>query len=198
MAWTTPGTAVAGDVLTAAFWNTQVRDNSNAVGNILLATASFSASSAVNVNNVFTSTYANYEVTFNFTAFSANPDIYLRLRASGTDATANYQYGIYGIRSNGANSQSSSGSATFIMTAFARQGAAAPTRHSVQLKFIDPQAAAETKVVISSQGDDGAAIASYTGAGFLINSSQYDGFTLYPSSGTFSGTYRIYGLRSSF
>jgi hypothetical protein len=32
MAWTTPGTAVAGDVLTAAFWNTQVRDNMNAVG----------------------------------------------------------------------------------------------------------------------------------------------------------------------
>ena len=27
MAWTTPGTAVAGDVLTAAFWNTNVRDN---------------------------------------------------------------------------------------------------------------------------------------------------------------------------
>jgi len=26
MAWTTPGTATAGDVLTAAFWNTQVRD----------------------------------------------------------------------------------------------------------------------------------------------------------------------------
>lgn len=27
MAWTNPGTAVAGDVLTAAFWNAQVRDN---------------------------------------------------------------------------------------------------------------------------------------------------------------------------
>jgi hypothetical protein len=27
MAFTTPGTAVAGEVLTAAFWNTQVRDN---------------------------------------------------------------------------------------------------------------------------------------------------------------------------
>ena len=27
MAWTTPGTATAGEVLTAAFWNTQVRDN---------------------------------------------------------------------------------------------------------------------------------------------------------------------------
>ena len=31
MAWTTPGTATAGDVLTAAFWNTNVRDNSNAL-----------------------------------------------------------------------------------------------------------------------------------------------------------------------
>ena len=29
MAWTTPGTATAGEVLTAAFWNEQVRDNSN-------------------------------------------------------------------------------------------------------------------------------------------------------------------------
>ena len=29
MAFTTPGTAVAGEVLTAAFWNEQVRDNAN-------------------------------------------------------------------------------------------------------------------------------------------------------------------------
>ena len=29
MAWTTPGTATAGEVLTAAFWNTNVRDNQN-------------------------------------------------------------------------------------------------------------------------------------------------------------------------
>lgn len=31
MAFTTPGTAVAGDVLTAAFWNSNVRDNSDAL-----------------------------------------------------------------------------------------------------------------------------------------------------------------------
>jgi hypothetical protein len=29
MAWTTPGTATAGEVLTASFWNEQVRDNFN-------------------------------------------------------------------------------------------------------------------------------------------------------------------------
>jgi hypothetical protein len=31
MAWTTPGTATAGEVLTAAFWNQNVRDNLNSV-----------------------------------------------------------------------------------------------------------------------------------------------------------------------
>ncbi len=31
MAWTTPGTATAGSVLTASFWNTNVRDNTNAL-----------------------------------------------------------------------------------------------------------------------------------------------------------------------
>jgi len=36
MAFTTPGTAVAGEVLTAAFWNTNVRDNMNSVANGLL------------------------------------------------------------------------------------------------------------------------------------------------------------------
>ena len=31
MAWTTPGTATAGEVLTAAFWNEQVRDNMTSI-----------------------------------------------------------------------------------------------------------------------------------------------------------------------
>jgi hypothetical protein len=38
MPWTTPGTATAGEVLTASFWNTQVRDNMNtlvAAGTVL-------------------------------------------------------------------------------------------------------------------------------------------------------------------
>jgi hypothetical protein len=37
MAWTTPGTATAGEVLTAAFWNTQVRDNLNMIAPFMSA-----------------------------------------------------------------------------------------------------------------------------------------------------------------
>ena len=51
MAWTTPGTATAGEVLTAAFWNANVRDNSVALntpelisaGAATAATGSFGA-----------------------------------------------------------------------------------------------------------------------------------------------------------
>ena len=199
MAWTTPGTATAGTVLTASFWNTNVRDNSNSVGHILVATASFTGSSALNVNNCFTSTYANYYVTFNFSAFSGNPDLYLRLRASGSDVTTGYQYALEGVRVNGTGAVVlASNSATYIEAIRCRQGAAAPTRHTFQATFVDPQIAGETKVHITNQCDDGVALAAYTGAGFLLNSNQYDGFTLYPSTGTFAGTYRVYGLRSSF
>jgi hypothetical protein len=41
MAFTTPGTAVAGDVLTAAFWNSNVRDNLNEVAPFFAAWTSF-------------------------------------------------------------------------------------------------------------------------------------------------------------
>ena len=41
MAWTTPGTATAGNVLTAAFWNTQVRDNMVELAPLTAAWTSF-------------------------------------------------------------------------------------------------------------------------------------------------------------
>ena len=204
MAYVTPGTVAAGDVATAAAWNVLTNDvidhetRINTVGSVLVSSTTFSASSALNLNNVFTSTYANYDVTFNFTAFSANTDLYLRLRAAGVDTTsASYQYAHTAIRTNGTSTVNTSASSTFIFAMYARQGSAAPTRHSVQMRFIGPQLAGETQVPMQSQGDDGVALVSYSGSGFLLNSTQYDGFTLYPNSGTFAGTCRVYGLRAS-
>lgn len=48
MAWTTPGTAVAGQVLTANFWNAQVRDQFNSL--IASEYVQISGGSAVSVN----------------------------------------------------------------------------------------------------------------------------------------------------
>jgi len=61
MAFTTPGTAVAGEVLTAAFWNTQVRDNlshiyggvkNSVVTNVTAATFNTSSTSFTNITNL--------------------------------------------------------------------------------------------------------------------------------------------------
>jgi len=58
MAWTTPGTAVAGSVLTAAYWNTQVRDNELALPRGLVAedtstsTQTFTAGVNADVTNL--------------------------------------------------------------------------------------------------------------------------------------------------
>lgn len=60
MPWTTPGTATAGEVLPASFWNTQVRDNSlhlyNAEANVKSATLS-------NVTTTITSTGSFADIT---------------------------------------------------------------------------------------------------------------------------------------
>jgi hypothetical protein len=63
MAFTTPGTAVAGEVLTAAFWNEQVRDNLN----VLRAFTNVNSTTLTNAfTQAMTTTYVditNYSVT---------------------------------------------------------------------------------------------------------------------------------------
>ena len=63
MAFTTPGTATAGEVLTAAYWNTNVRDNTNAIndalknvqGTAVTVTASTTSTSLVDTTGMSTS-----------------------------------------------------------------------------------------------------------------------------------------------
>jgi len=62
MAWTTPGTAVAGDVLTAAFWNSNVRDNSNEFAPLFAAWTTYTPQidQGATTNIAKTVTYARY------------------------------------------------------------------------------------------------------------------------------------------
>lgn len=99
MPWTTPGTAVAGDVLTAAFWNSNVRDNLNT----LRALANVNQTALTNAfTQTITTTYADvtgFSVSITptaatskvmiFTYFTATPDaatmeFFFRLARNGT------------------------------------------------------------------------------------------------------------------
>jgi hypothetical protein len=59
-------------------------------GLTLIDEVSFTSSNAVNVNDVFSSTYNNYKILLLGTVSAAT--VSLRLRVSGTDTTTNYQY----------------------------------------------------------------------------------------------------------
>jgi len=97
------GIGTTGQVLTVSSgvptWATPA---TSSAGMVYVGGSSFSGSSAVNLNNIFTSTYANYKIIFNCTG-SANGLLQIRFRVSGSDnSTTNYEWqrlSVYGTTS---------------------------------------------------------------------------------------------------
>lgn len=145
----------------------------------------FSASSAVNVNNVFSSTYANYLIVGDYVCTAA-AGVSLRLRVSGADnSTTNYNsQSIYGTGSTaGAARALSATSMNFVD---------ADTNPSFcHINVINPFATAKT-------GIGGYGIYALTEAQNKMctfnATTSFTGFTIFPSTGTLTGTLRVYGL----
>ena len=80
----------------------------------LISATTFSASSAHNVNDVFSSTYDNYLIVLNLDSVSADDYLNLRVRVSGSDLTSgNYNWSLMANGSGGsAFDGGASGSAT--------------------------------------------------------------------------------------
>jgi hypothetical protein len=69
MPWTTPGTAVAGDVLTAARWNSDVRDNSNMLYNTIRRLGYVTRTTSYTVDQTVIASAANlFSSSITFTA----------------------------------------------------------------------------------------------------------------------------------
>jgi hypothetical protein len=157
-------------------------------GLVHIATESFSAVSSVSLNGVFTSTYENYAILGNITP-SGSVRVDMKLRVSGSDASTNYQNQL--VQANA----TLSGTRTTAQTE-ARLGSADGTLTSFDIKVFGPQIAAVTQIsseAIRSNSD--------VTLDYYLNrhttASAYDGFTIFPSSGTFTGTVRIYGYQNS-
>ena len=152
------------------------------------------ASSVTTAANVFSSTYANYFVTMDFSAVSTNMDLYLRLRAGSTDTTSGYEYAYLQRAVNGVtNTNNGTGANTLHLYSLT----ATTDRDSISFYVSLPQLARQTKLFgigwASSSGTNGIVMAG----GVQTGTTQFDAFTFYTSSGTISGTYRIYGIANS-
>jgi hypothetical protein len=156
-----------------------------------VANVSFSAVSSIAIDNIFTSSYTNYEILINLTG-TATANHTLNMRASGaTNSTSNYSYGSY-VVIYGSNTVTGA-QAVNITTWSEGSRANAGDASATQWKVYNPQLAAKT--FVQANTTDGSITRN---VGMIFNATtQFDGFILQPTSGTITGNIRVYGLRNS-
>jgi len=173
-------------------WVTKSAAGSSAL--TLITSSTFSSVSSVSLpTGTFSSTYDNYYLQVNFTSGSASGDSFVRFRTSGTDNTS-ASYFMTGHKINLTPTQTLLGtsSATSITSAYIEASSGTETNFSWTI--FNPNLSAVTMLLMDSS------TRSFTtdrrSAGFN-GTTVFDSMTLFPVSGTFSGTYRIYGLQKS-
>jgi hypothetical protein len=187
-----PSGGADGDALiksgTSAAWGA-------AGGLTLIATESFSAVSSVSINGCFTSTYDNYRLMLRIPTASTSQTITFRYRASGTDNSSAYQTSQSGSYQSttvfgGANAGQSAGVLGFTST---------NDRFGVTADILSPQNANSTIFAGLGIGLD-AQSPQNADTGWRITfihtgTNVFDGLSVIASSGTITGTLRIYGYR---
>lgn len=155
---------------------------------LISATTITNGVSSMSLNNVFSSTYKNYRVIINWLEGSVTTaTVSLRLRASGTDNSGATAYQPRGWKNTG-GTLAGFGTAGSSIPLNIITGADPITIMDVTLPYVTRQ----TNFVIHSyEGNNNDAW------GFGATHTQavaYDGFTVFPSSGTFTGgTIYVYG-----
>ena len=176
----TPPTFTVGQVLTAA----QV----NQVGLWRITDGTFTASTGAEVDGVFTTDFKHYLAKFHITAHSTTLGYNLRFRNAGaTDSSANYTFIAQGISSSSGilNQQIGRTQTESKLTA----GTTAPA-FVFTMQIDNPKAAERTFFWFEGNRLDGN---RETANGTYNADTSFDGFVILPTTGNFTGSYRIYG-----
>ena len=164
-----------------------------ASGLVKLNTTSFSSVSSVSfANDTFTTTYDNYRILFNVSASSGAANINFRMRASGTDDSAN-AYSYSGFQATAGSLIDNSA----VSQTLAKLGEV----NNLYVNFFytswdlfTPRLAVPTKYTSMTFG--GSTAGAYEGHGLTgIHdvATAYDSLTVLASTGTITGSYSIYG-----
>ena len=159
-------------------------------GLVLLNTTAFSAVASQSISDVFSSSYTNYFIAVDVTG-SAGTGLRLRFRASGSDETgANYaRFNNYVTPSSGPLRATATAQTTMDLCYLTT------TLTTMDAWIFNPN---NTKISqVQGLANSWTSTADFEGASFsgvLNNTTAYTGFTLYPQTGTFSGTISTYGV----
>ena len=163
-----------------------------APGLVKISATTFSASSGVSfAASTFSATYANYKIIVSNLTASTGVSVYMRLRASGSDNSSNiyYQQQLF----NGSTSVSA---VRQTGTQWTIGSADTATSNFSNVDLFNPQTTVKTRAsVLWNQGN-------ITVPETLLQTmthdlgSAFDSATIYPSSGTFSGTVFVYAYKN--
>jgi hypothetical protein len=149
-----------------------------------ITASTFTASSAVSTDNCFTSTYTNYRIIVNITSASTGAIQRFRYRASGADNTAASYNGINEYFGAALGRFTSTNATSVYMYDSATNG------NIFVMDILAPQVAEKTWYTMAAMQGSGYSV---FGAGFFDASTQFDGITFFPASGTITGSIAIYG-----
>lgn len=168
--------------------------NSGGSASVSGGAVTFTGVTSVSLNGVFSSVYDNYLMDITFEQ-STDVSINLRVRASGTDLSGSvYQWARYYVASSSATvvpTVQTNGSNFELFGAAGKKG-------SNSLNIASPFLSDET--LFSNQYSTlTSASVNYSGiaSGAVNNTTSYDGFTVFPGSGTTTGIIRCYGYQNS-
>jgi hypothetical protein len=153
-------------------------------------TTPFTSATSVSVNDVFSSSFDNYRILITISSASTTLQrLSLRLRSGGTDNTStNY---LWGNLYTGAFVSEPSGSNRTTETSFFMGISQSTQGSSTDAVLLKPFLSEATQFISTSVG-------SYisTAGGITTVGTSYDGFTLLPGSGNFTGNVRVYGIKN--
>jgi hypothetical protein len=162
-------------------------------GMTLIGKLDFTSVSSWAINNIFTSTYANYYVAMSITSVSSNCSIGLRLGTTGTPvSSAIYNGGGY-YSANDSNAGAFVGATyTYLNVGSGDAG----KEHFSQAVIFSPQLA--TRTGYFSEGNiSGSTGYAYKYGGNTTTTTAYTDLSSFVSSGNISGTVRVYGYRNA-
>ena len=157
----------------------------------------FSGASSISLNGCFSSTYDNYQITLQTTAFSGAGALFtqFRLRNASDDSTANWYTALAALSIGNSTADP-------ILGVAATQGylpyttAAAALTYSPIMEVMRPFLAAKTSINVRGYYNTGTRDGIMHGVNQHDLATSYSGITLFPNSGTFTGTLRIYGYNN--
>jgi hypothetical protein len=185
-------TFTTGEVLTAADTNTYLANAGlDYIGAVTLNAVTN------NVSNVFSSTYQSYRVVISglSNATTTTRPIYLRLRTTTDDLTAQYNWNVHFVYATGtANTSGQNAVNAADIGSVSQAGGGVIT-----FDIVNPNLATITSWVslaYTYQSNVGAFVMR-TQAGAMNTTTQYTGFSIIGTTDALSGTVRTYGYRQA-